>query len=332
MAEGIVSLRKTQIGPESTAGTAVAATSVQRLLSNGAKDDRVVEFVNEHIGYLPQVNRTVTPKLAASIAFEDSPLTFEQAMYPFSAGIQPVAATADGAGSGFVWTYAFPTTAVNTIKTYTIESGDNIQAREMEYSFCESFAISFNAGEVVNISSNWIGRQWSNTTFTGALTAPTVEEVLSSKGKIFIDATSGTVGTTLVSSTLLSGTLNVTTGWKPVWTADGNLYFSFAKNTAPEIKLDLVYEHNTSSEAEYAAFVAGTPRLIRLRFLGSTLTSAGTYTEKTISINLAGSYETWDSFGDMDGNNTVSCTFRAAYDSTAALFANISIVNEVASI
>jgi len=47
---------------------------------------------------------------------------------------------------------------------------------------------------------------------------------------------------------------------------------------------------------------------------------------------LAGTYETWDAFGDQDGNNTVSCTFRAAYDATAALFANISVVNEVASI
>jgi len=332
MAEGIVSLRKTQIGPESTAGTAVAATSVQRLLSNGAKDDRTVEFINEHIGYLPQVNRTATPKLAASIAFDDSPLTFEQAMYPFSAGIQTVAATADGAGSGYVWTYAFPTTAVNTIKTWTIEHGDNIQAREMEYSFCESFAISFNAGEVVNISSNWMGRQWTNTTFTAALTAPTVEEILTSKGKLYIDAATATIGTTQVTSTLLSGTLNVTTGWKPVWTADGNLYFSFAKNTAPEITLDLVYEHNTSSEAEYAAFVARTTRQIALTFTGSTLTSAGTYTTKIFTIYLAGTYETWDAFGDQDGNNTVSCSFRAAYDPTAARFANITIVNEVASI
>ncbi len=332
MAEGIVSLRKTQIGPEGTAGTAVAATSVQRLLSNGAKDDSPVEFINEHIGYLPQVNRTAQPKLAASIAFDDSPLTFEQAMYPLSAGIQTVAATADGAGSGYIWSYSFPTTAVNTIKTYTIEHGDNIQAREMQYSFCESFAISFSAGEVVNISSNWIGRQWTNASFTAALTAPTVEEVLTSKGLLYIDAASATIGSTQVTNSLLSGTLNVKTGWKPVWTADGNLYFSFAKNTAPEITLDLTYEHNTSSEAEYAAFVAQTTRQISIKFPGSTLTSAGTFTTKLFRFDLAGTYETWDAFGDQDGNNTVSCTFRAAYDATANLFANVFVVNEVASI
>ena len=332
MPEGIVSLRKTQFGPESTAGTAVAATSVQRLLSNGAKDDSTVEFINEHIGYLGQVNRTAMPKLAASIAFDDSPLTFEQAMYPFSAGIQTVAASSDGAGSGKVWEYSFPTTAVNTIKTYTIEHGDNIQAREMQYSFCESFAISFNAGEVVNISSNWIGRQWTNASFTAALSAPTVEEILTSKGKLYIDAATATIGTTQVTNTLLSGTLNVVTGWKAVWTADGNLYFSFAKNTAPEITLDLTYEHNSAAETEYAAFVARTPRNIQLKFEGAALTSAGTYSVKTFIVNLCGTYETWDSFGDTDGNNTVSCTFRAAYDATATRFAQIIVVNEVASI
>jgi len=332
MAEGIVSLRKTQIGPESTAGTAVAATSVQRLMSNGAKNDSPVEFINEHIGYLPQTNRTIMPKLAASIAFDDSPLTFEQAMYPFSAGIQTVAATADGAGSGKIWDYAFPTTAVNTIKTYTIEHGDNIQAREMEYSFCESFAISFNAGEVVNISSNWIGRQWTNASFTAALTAPTVEDILTSKGKLYIDAATATAGSTQITSTLLSGTLNVKTGWMPVWTADGNLYFSFAKNTQPEITLDLTYEHNSSAETEYSAFVARTARNMLLKFEGSALTSAGTYTTKVLTINLVGTYETWDAFGEADGNNTVSCSFRAAYDSNAAFMGRIIVVNEVASI
>ncbi|MBK8419956.1 hypothetical protein [Candidatus Villigracilis saccharophilus] len=79
MAEGIVSLRKTQFGREATAGTAVAATSVQRLMTNGAKDDSVVEFVNEHIGYLAPVNRTTLPKKAASIAFDDSPMTSSNA-------------------------------------------------------------------------------------------------------------------------------------------------------------------------------------------------------------------------------------------------------------
>jgi len=332
MPEGIVSLRKTQFGPEATAGTAVAATSVQRLMTNGPKNDSPVEFINEHIGYLSPVNRTALPKIAASIAFDDSPLTFEQAMYPFSAGIKTVSAVADGAGSGKVWTYAFPTTAQNTIKTYTIESGDNIQAREMEYSFCESFAITFNAGEVVNISSNWIGRQWTSTTFTPALSTPAVEDLLTSKGKLYIDAVSGTVGTTQVTNTLLSGTLNVVTGWKPVWTADGNLYFSFAKGTQPEITLDLTYEHNSSAETEYAAFVAGTPRQMQLKFEGSSLTSAGAYTRKTMFFNITGSYETWDAFGDLDGNNTVSCSLRAGYNSTSGSFAGVVVVNEVATI
>jgi len=332
MAEGIVSLRKTQFGREATAGTAVAATSVQRLMTNGAKDDSVVEFVNEHIGYLAPVNRTTQPKKAASIAFDDSPMTFEQCMYPFDAGIKTVSASADGAGSGKIWTYAFPTTSQNTIKTYTIESGDNIQAREMEYSFCESFAITFNAGEVVNISSNWIGRQWTNTTFTAALSTPDVEEILTSKGKLYIDAIGGTIGTTQVANTLLSGTLNVVTGWKAVWTADGNLYFSFAKSTQPEITLDLTYEHNSSAETEYAAFVAGTARSLSLKFEGSALASAGTIANKTLTINLRGTYETWGAFGDQDGNNTVSCSFRAAYDSTAGAFATFVVVNEVATI
>lgn len=333
MAEGIVSLRKTQLGRESTAGTAVPATSVFRGVNNGYKDDSPIEFIDEHIGYLAPVNRTAKPKLAASITFDDAPMTFEQCMYPFDAGVKTVTATADGVGSGKIYTYTLPTTAQNTIKTYTIEAGDNIQPREMEYSFCEQITVNFSAGEIVTIASNWVGRQWTNTAFTGALSAPTVEEILTSKGKLYIDAVSGTVGTTQVSNTFLNGALTIKTGWKAVWTADGNLYFSFAKGTQPEVTLSLTYEHNASAETEYSAFVAETPRLMQLKFEGTALTTPGTaYTYKTLKINLAGSYESWDSFGDQDGNNTVSCSFRAGYNSTAALFGEVIVVNEVASI
>jgi len=101
--------------------------------------------VEEHVGYISGVDRTYVPKLLAALSMEAVPATFEQLPYLCEAGIKAIGTGAtDGAGSDRVYTYTLPTTALNTIKTYTIEGGDNQQAEEMEYCFVEDLELSGN--------------------------------------------------------------------------------------------------------------------------------------------------------------------------------------------
>ena len=114
-----------------------------------------------------------------------------------------------------------PTTSPNTIKTYTIEGGDNQLAQESDYCFVESFKISGNAGEGVMMEATWRGRDVVDTTFTGALTAPTLipgDHIVFGGSNLYIDAVGGTIGTTEITSTLLSFELDVTTGLKAKFT------------------------------------------------------------------------------------------------------------------
>jgi hypothetical protein len=68
-------------------------------------------------------------------------------------------------------------------------------------------------------------------------------------------------------------------------------------------------------------------------FQGTALTTAGaTYTHKTLQIDFVGKVEKWGPIQTRDGNNVVPITFRAAYDATAAKYATITVVNEVASL
>ncbi len=328
---GVKMLRKVQLGRESTAGTAVAATTIWR--GEGVGEDMLeVVYPAENVGYLGGVNRSFIPKLGAQIQLSQA-ATFEQILHVLEAGVKTATATRDGvSGSGYVYTYTFPTTAQNTIKTYTIEAGDNQQAEEMEYSFVESFGISGKAGEGLSIESTWMGRQWTTTTYTGALSLPTVEDILFSKGKLYIDAIGGTIGSTQVSNSMLSAALNVVTGIKPVFTAEGMKYFSFSKGTQPEVSLQVVFEHDSSSVAEKAAWRAGTPRLLRLEFVGSALTTPSTYTTKILRIDLAGTWEKFAALADEDGNDTIAGTFKALYDTTASKFAEITVVTQLTAV
>lgn len=329
---GVKALRKLQLGKETTAGTAVAATTVWRGLGT-IEDTREVVFAEEDVGILGGTDRAYTPVLGGSITFEDTEATYEQVLHVFEAGIKAVGTgSTDTGGSGKIYTYAFPTTSQNTVRTYTIEGGDDQQAEEMEYSFVEKFSITGAPKEAVKISADWVGRQVTSAAFTGSIALPAVEEILFGDATLSIDAVGGTLGAGTVASTLLGFNMEATTGRQGVFTGD-NKYFTFDKGVSPEITLEVTFEHNSSAGTEKAAWRAGTARKLRLMMEGSALTTTGaTYSNKALIIDLAGKWEKFDKLDEADGNDIVTGTFRARYNSTAALFASITVVNELATV
>lgn len=330
---GIKGLRKIQLGLESTSGTPVAATALWRGL--GTIEDKIEPlFVEEDVGIIGGTDRTAIPQLLAEIEMEAVPATFEQLPYLGSAGIKNiVAGGADGAGTGKIYTYTAPTTAKNTIKTYTIEGGDDQQAEEMEYAFVEEMNLVGKAGEVLTMQALWKGRQVSLGSFTGAISVPIVEEILFSKGKLYIDAVGGTVGSTIQSQTLLGMDMKIVTGWMPVFSADGALYFSHHEMGVPEITCSLTFEHDAIGVARKADWRAETPRLFRLIFEGSAVATPGTtYTYKTLILDFAAKVEKVDKLDEVDGNDILNVQLRSKYNATSASFFEMLIVNELATL
>jgi len=205
----------------------------------------------------------------------------------------------------------------------------------MEYSFVQNFNITGSAGEALFVNADWMGRQVSTADFTGAIAIPAVEEILFSKGKLYIDPSTDTIGTSLISNSLLSMDLSVNTGLVPVFTAEGNLYFSFIKTSADELEvlLDITFEHDSNSQAEKVNWRNESARIIRLLFEGSALGTTGTdYGVKSFIIDLAGKWENFEPLDDQDGNDILTGTFRARYNSDAALFGRMTVVNELSAL
>ena len=331
---GVTALRKIQLGKESTAGTAVAATTIWRgmgLLQN----DLEVKHVDEDIGVALPTTRSYIPRLAASVSFDPVEATFQQLPYIFEAGVAAETPTQDGAGSGYIYAYAMPTTAMNELNTYTIEGGDNVEAQEVEYGFVESFKISGNAAEGVMVEANWIGRQVNDTTFTPALTVPALvagDHIVFGGSELYIDAVGGAIGTTQVSNTLLSFELDVTTGYRGKWTNEAKYFdFIYWDRGSYSATLKLVYEHNATSEGQKDLYEAGTPRLFRLNFIGNALGTPATESNLSFRIDAAGVYTEMPD-GDVDGNATKEATVQVGYDATAALGLEFRVVNELSAL
>lgn len=335
MAQGIKSLRQIQLNREDVQGAATTDFTPWRGVGTLA-DTRTVVFPEEDIGIFGGTDRQYTPHTAGELVFESTPATFEQLPHLFDAGFYAATPTTD-ASSAFIRTWTLPISSSDVkdstdLMTYSIKAGDNEEVEQCHFGFVSEIGLSGTAGEALMVTATMQTREVT-TDGDGfeTVTVPTVEEILFSKGRLYIDATSTDHGTTEKSNTLIAADLNIKTGWRAVDTANGSAYFAFLKQVQPEIVLNVTFEHNDSAVAEKAAWRAGTARLIRLEFDGtalSTTDAAATYDTKALRIDLAGKWEKFDKLGERDGNDIVAATFRARYNATAAHFAEFVIANE----
>jgi hypothetical protein len=338
MANGIKALRQIQMSREASASQGSPTTDFTVWRGTGTLEDlRETTFPEEDIGKFGGVDRTYSPKTGGQLVLDETPATFEQLPHIFDAGIANATPTTD-TSSAFIRTYNFPIESTDVkestdLQTYSFKAGDNNEVEKCGFGHVSEFTLSGAAAEALMITATFDTREVSTDGDGFAtVTIPDVEEILFSKGKLFIDAVGGVLGATQVTKTLLAAELKVTTGWKGIDTGDGRVDFSFIKQTQPEITLDVTFEHNGSASAEKSAWRAGTARKLQLLFEGSALatTDAGaTYDVKSLVVNLAGKWEKFEKLDEMDGNDIVKATFRSRYNSTAALFAQFIIANEV---
>jgi hypothetical protein len=330
---GVRALRKIQLGKEGTAGSAAAATAIWRGTGTLEDGTQVVQ-PDENVGYLAPVERSYIPTTEASLSMDAVPATYEQLGYILLAGIDgTVSSGSRDSSGGYAYVFGVGTTAQKTPQTYTIEGGDNSGAERFAYGFVTDFTLTGAPRQAVQVSANWKGRQIGPQAYTAALALQSVEEVLFGKATLYIDDVSAIpAATTAKSNTLLGFTLNINTGFVPVFTANGQVYFDFVKQVAPEITLDVTFEHDATSIAEKAKWLARTPRLVRIYITGSTIANGSTYAGKALIIDLAGHWETFTKIDEQDGNDIVTGTLRATLNTGAEpdLFTNITVVNALA--
>ncbi len=334
---GVTKERRMQLGGEATAGTAVAATALFRGPANSILDNRPVEHPDENVGYNVDMGRVYTPNIGAEYDMPDCPVTFEQGPYIPNASIHSLMTGVADGGTSTAKIYAFPFStkqADHTFKTFTVEAGNNNLAHEMEYAFIDKWGISGAPKQALMWKGvHWIGRQRTSTTFTGSLTPPSVEEVLFQKGKIYLNDSGATIGTTQKTGTWLGFDFNVASGLVPVWTGDGNLYFIFVKPTGIKASGTLTVEDDATASGLETDWVANTRKMMRLEFAGSaTGGTGGTYSTKLLRLDMALTIDKIDILQSVNGNDTKKINFTAVNSLTDSLFVNLTFVNLLATI
>lgn len=329
---GLKKLRKLNFGPETTAGIAVAEAHTWR--GEGTiEDTRETVFAPEDVGRLMGYDKTYVPVKGASLVLDETPLSFEHAVWVFGMGIEWQTTGVTGGAGDFVYTHAYPTTAAKTTKTFSWEGGDNQEYESFNYGIMTDFTISGAPDEAVMITATIVGREISTAAALYATAAlDDTEEVLFNKGTLYIDAISGTMGTTPKAATLIDFSYNVNTGYVPLKAADGNIAYASHKQTTPEVTLSVTLEWNGTAEVEKEKWRTQTARLLEIKFEGTPLadTSGTTYTYKTIRLMNVGKWESFEKLGENNGNDIIAGVFRLRENATGGQ-SSVIVVNDNAA-
>jgi len=331
---GSTKLQFIQLGREASGakGTEVDATLIWRGVG-AIEDDREKVWPEENVGYFSGTTRQYEPKATGLLHMDEIEATFEQLPHIFEASIEREAASVDTGGSGYIYEYNGPTTAQPDVATYTIEAGDDYGEEQFLYGFVEEWTLSGTAGEAVMLEAEWIGREVAAGTKTAGLAPISVEEIIMSKGKLYIDSTANPFGTSVVAAQWLEFELTYTSGMIPIYTGDGEKYFGRISCAGPEVELTVKLQHDAAAVAEKAAWRAGTVRKIRMDFTGTTVaTSGAAYDAKHLIIDMSGKWDDWDVLDDEDGVSTVEGTFICKYDPVTTHFFTATVVNTVAAL
>ena len=316
-------LRKYQWGVEATKGTAVPATSGILAEAIDFDDDDEIERPDLATGIGYEVKGSeFAIRRGTKFTVPDFPISFEQLPHWLRMAVKG-AVTPTGVGP-YIWTFtpalgADPDLDARTLERRITDGANNLDD-EWAYAMLSRFTLKWEAGmSSMKASAEGFARRRQNSTFTAAQTYPTPEHIPGALMTVFIDSTFAGLGGTQVTGQVLSGELEINTGYKPYWASDGRTDLDHsshewdARARTYSLKMRIVARNSGQLAAERTAAEALTLRAVRLRATGTSsriLTLDGLYKhEKGTSLVKV---------GEVDGQEVVDVTLRQSTDGTNA--------------
>lgn len=315
---------KMQFGKEGTRGDPVAADTLVLGAEIGPVPvDRVPVFPDDALGVRVRSSRALIYNYLVQETLKIEHGYFDILPMLLSCGIKGniTAVEANGGESDYVWTFAPSMTATNAPDSVTLEVGDNVDAFEIEYLMFEKIKLSGVVAQgtessPVTIEADYFGRQVTKTSFTGAITAPSVEPMNAKLSQLSIDATWANRGTTPVTSILRAWDLEIIGGLHPKFHGSALRTFDVFGEGYLDFMLTLTLEGSAAADDERDKWLARTAQAISIQVNGSQIGSGDTF---NFTANLWGAYENVIPQSEEDrANNLTKAVFHGLYDITGA--------------
>lgn len=336
MATAVRELQITQLGKETTKGTAVAQTT--RWIGDCEVDPQeiVVEPRAQNGVLLLEGHTSDVIVLRHANVKLSADLTFEQFLHVLFMNMKG-GVTATGAGADKTWTFNPTYLAEPALDAFTLglrySDGTNNFDERVAYLIGRGFKLSGNIGEIAKVEVDAFGRPVETATaITGAIAVPSVNFVPVALGKVYLDSTFGGLGGTQITESIISFNLDFESMAQPKFYIDGRSDKSFTTHGLKRARwaLQLEAELNTAINTERAAAQSRAIRYVRLEFVGASL--GGSNYKVTVDLPLRHKMGMYDPNGDRDGNQKVTLDMIPAYDSTNSFGMKVTVVNALAAL
>lgn len=322
-------LTKYQYGPETTRGTAVAATRLLGADPKPVPNDRTWNQVRYGTGRRGGAQQKRNDTLLVKDSLNFSNLYFQALPMLLQCSIDGVIApTEQTAGQqDYLWTATPLWNAPNTPSTISLQLGDDVQAWVMEYLMFDRLKFTWGVpqdGEAspVSCEASYFARQLTAQAFTASLSLPANLSMLNGKlTRMWIDSVWANAGTTEITNTLRGGELEIMTGNHPKFFGSGNKYFDGYGEGDIIAMASLTLEGNAAALAIYNDFRSGAAKVLRLEFQGPQI---GTGVNARFRVDLNGYWEIVTPVNsESKGNNLSRAVFRTIDDGTNVLAASV---------
>jgi hypothetical protein len=308
MAERASLLQTVQIGVESVSGTAVAAG---KTLSGTS----IEPGIQTNIRAFKPAGQKFTTVSAIGKEWVEAPLTgqlsYTDWVYLAASGIQYTAPDQQEATAAYLWANVPSQTAVDTIKTYTIEVGGAVRAHKFAYGLVNNLGYMITREEAT-IKGSMIGQLLTDgITMTTTPTAIDLKPVLPTQCSIYMDTLYSDIGETKLLRCL---SIDFETGERfgPVWPIDAaQTSFAAHVETEPAAKFKLKLAADAVGMGLLATMRTGAKKFFRVQAVGETIET--TY-EYTWQHDICGTVTAVSEFSDEDGIYAIEWTFDATYD------------------
>ena len=332
---------KIQFGKETTRGTAVAAdTLIMGAQMTALVNDRNPQTVAEDIGIRAQGIRKAVDQYLVTDTLSIQRGYFQVLPWILGTGLKGgVTPSEVTPGQGdYLWTFlpSLASGASNAPDSSTIEKGDDTQAYEAEYAMFSRVKLSGQVAQgseqaAVAIEGEFFARRWTATTFTGAISIPTVNDLNAKLSRAYLDTTWAGLGGTELAGLLRGFELDIVTGAQPTFTGSGDKFFTTYREGIIGAMLTLDLERGATSNAAWSAFMTDiqTHKFMQLKLTGPQIGSGTTH---TAIFNVGGQYMPVTAMNAEDrGNHIDRIVLDGLYDTTSAKLFEAKITTNVAS-
>jgi len=244
--------------------------------------------------------------------------------YAFSSVISAPTVTAivDGATptGATRWVFNSNTYGDDAPKTLTVEQGSSFRAHRLTHGIISEYNWEWSRDEI-ELGGTLLGRAIEDgVTLTGSPTILPQVPVRPAELSVYIDTSSGALGTTKQLRTL-KGECNIGDRYMPLWVVDAaQPSFVGTVEGEPTVEFKITQMADTQAAANLVAMRAGTTKFLRLRGVGPQIFAptvglpAGV--SHQVTWDVAGQVSDISKFEDEDGVFAVEYTFSAVHDST----------------